>query len=405
MGNKQTKYGNSKSAIPADATNSSGDYGYEETGTSTSRTKPNLYTETRDMVAISFLMYAFGYALDVSRKIDGGLKGISTSTTGQEEKNHRMSSSVSNPSTFNLHRSFTPSEILRILEMNRTVLAKYYPGTFGGDGIEGSSGSTNSMSNSKKKKKSTQYEMIVENLQTMQQRVDQTKRDHQQLSTNKASNYRSSTSNTTTPSYPYRPITIEEYDDKHQKHELVYGIIKDDIAQRITLVFRGTDSSLAFKSNWTTNISLLKTNFAGHKHDKKDKSSSKRDIRKSIKDVFGGVTNVRVHSGFYNYVFGLTKDPNDPKTYRKYDEILHDLNIMFQQYPNYKLYVTGHSLGAALSTLVAFSLASCNDTNHINIPKPITCINFASPRVGNKSFLKACQSLEQSNKLHILRIV
>ena len=183
MGNKQTKYGNSKSAIPADATNSSGDYGYEETGTSTSRTKPNLYTETRDMVAISFLMYAFGYALDVSRKIDGGLKGINTSTTtttpttGQEEKNHRMSSSVSNPSTFNLHRSFTPSEILRILEMNRTVLAKYYPGTFGGDGIEGSSGSTNSMSNSKKKKKSTQYEMIVENLQTMQQRVDQTKSD------------------------------------------------------------------------------------------------------------------------------------------------------------------------------------------------------------------------------------
>lgn len=66
----------------------------------------------------------------------------------------------------------------------------------------------------------------------------------------------------------------------------------------------------------------------------------------------------------------------------------------------YKVYVTGHSLGAALSTIVAFYL-SCDP----DIPKPVSNVNFASPRVGNKAFLKATQILERTSQLRILRSV
>jgi hypothetical protein len=62
--------------------------------------------------------------------------------------------------------------------------------------------------------------------------------------------------------------------------------------------------------------------------------------------------------------------------------------------------VTGHSLGAALSSLVAFYLA-CED----DIPKPVTCLNFASPRIGDSGFRDAVRSLEQRKALRMLRVV
>jgi len=62
--------------------------------------------------------------------------------------------------------------------------------------------------------------------------------------------------------------------------------------------------------------------------------------------------------------------------------------------PSHKLYVTGHSLGAALSTVVSFKL-SCEES----IQKPVMCINFASPRVGDAAFLEAV-TVSSSSKPH-----
>ncbi len=50
--------------------------------------------------------------------------------------------------------------------------------------------------------------------------------------------------------------------------------------------------------------------------------------------------------------------------------------------PGYRLYVTGHSLGASLAQLFAMEAAA----SHECIPKPVTVINFASPKVGNIFF-------------------
>jgi hypothetical protein len=184
-----------------------------------------------------------------------------------------------------------------------------------------------------------------------------------------------------------RPLTVEEYDDRHQTNELVYGITKDDIHKRITLVFRGTDNALAFTTNWITNLYT---------------SKCQGIVPDAVQAALPGGASSRIwfHSGYYNYVFSLTLDEKDDVGWRKYDEILKDVQRVLRDHPKYKLYVTGHSLGAALATLVSFYL-----TCEPDIPKPITCINFASPRIGDGHFLKAVRALEEQGWLRMLRVV
>lgn len=92
-----------------------------------------------------------------------------------------------------------------------------------------------------------------------------------------------------------------------------------------------------------------------------------------------------------------TKDAPDK---RKYDEILEDIKPLLKANPDYKLYVTGHSLGGALASIVAFYLACEED-----IQLPVTCISFASPRVGDYGFRKATNMLEQAKRLRVLRVI
>lgn len=101
-----------------------------------------------------------------------------------------------------------------------------------------------------------------------------------------------------------------------------------------------------------------------------------------------------------DYIFGATATTEDDPNRRKYDEIMDDIKPLLQANPGYKLYVTGHSLGGALASVVAFYLA-CDDS----IPKPVTCITFAAPRVGDSGFREATNVLEQAKKLRVLRVV
>jgi hypothetical protein len=88
-----------------------------------------VYEEVRDMAAVSFLIYNFAYAADVARQV--GLVGLDTNkhaTAGWIDKIKL--------STSHLIRSFTPTEILSLVELNRDELAKYYPGMFTKDCLE-----------------------------------------------------------------------------------------------------------------------------------------------------------------------------------------------------------------------------------------------------------------------------
>jgi len=92
----------------------------------------------------------------------------------------------------------------------------------------------------------------------------------------------------------------------------------------------------------------------------------------------------------------------------KLDQIIEVLKEVYaykdeeEDYSTYDLYVTGHSLGGALTQLLAFLLAGMKEAEFL--PKPIVSVSFASPVVGNEEFFLAHQDLEKEGKLRHVRV-
>ena len=79
--------------------------------------------------------------------------------------------------------------------------------------------------------------------------------------------------------------------------------------------------------------------------------------------------NIMVHSGFY-------KQLHDTNVY---NTLVKEIKYLLEINPNYSIYITGHSLGAALSTLFGYLLS-------FEIENDIIIVSFASPRVGNNEW-------------------
>jgi hypothetical protein len=161
--------------------------------------------------------------------------------------------------------------------------------------------------------------------------------------------------------------------------ECTYGIMLNHTLQRVTVVFRG---SVALK-DFITDATISDTAF---------------DLPTAVdpaKTNYG-----RVHKGFYNYLYEPTKLGAEGNNLCQSQEILGRLQKLFTTHPDYTLWVTGHSLGAAQSSLFAFQAAM-----HVGIPKkPVMNVSFASPFVGDHTFQKEFQDLESKGLIRHLRI-
>ena len=123
--------------------------------------------------------------------------------------------------------------------------------------------------------------------------------------------------------------------------DLQVGITISDTNRRICIVFRGSESNY----DWYYDLSFCKTKL----HD----------------DVY-------VHGGFHTQ---LHKDD-------MYEQITTELKQLLVENPEYEVYVIGHSLGGALSTLFGYEISR-------EISNKITVVSFASPRIGNMHFRTA----------------
>jgi len=170
----------------------------------------------------------------------------------------------------------------------------------------------------------------------------------------------------------------DEFDEEGLKSELVFAIIVNRTQKRMTVVFRGSVSLKDF---------LIDAN--GHK------------VTPELVEEFA-TKGTKIHAGFTKYLFGDTLDDNDMNKYHQITDILKQLYAK-EEYKGYGLYITGHSLGAALSQLLAFTIAGRLEKDEIPVERVIA-ITYASPRVGNKKYQSDFTALELEGKLRHIRV-
>lgn len=173
--------------------------------------------------------------------------------------------------------------------------------------------------------------------------------------------------------------TFLNYTDQ-ATHDAVYSIVMDHIRKRIIVVFRGSVT----KEDWAANLSVSQSKIANPQYAFHNKCNG---------------TYMKIHKGFYNYLFQPIgdKETTGTKT-RLFDVIVKDVISKLKQHPNYDVFTTGISLGGALTTVFAFFFAA--DTK---LPK-ITCYSFASPKLGNIAFRRACQVRLHGCTISILKV-
>jgi len=178
--------------------------------------------------------------------------------------------------------------------------------------------------------------------------------------------------------------TLVAYGDEKPDSELVYAVGFDPIKKRVTVAFRGSVTPSDFLTDACISLN--------------HQPNPVKDVEESQSDTIG------LHHGFYEYLL----KPGTKGGENKYTEIMRHVATLFEdpeKQKDYKLYVTGHSLGGALATLFSLhAAASALTDSSNNIPTPVTCVSVASPRVGESTFQSAFRLLEERGALRHLRI-
>ena len=84
---------------------------------------------------------------------------------------------------------------------------------------------------------------------------------------------------------------------------------------------------------------------------------------------------------------------------QKHQLIIEQVLDVIDEHDDYRLFCTGHSLGAALAVAMAFEAAADE-----RIPAPVTCVNTAAPKVGNAAYLRAFTYLERQGRLRCAQV-
>ena len=160
--------------------------------------------------------------------------------------------------------------------------------------------------------------------------------------------------------------------------EVIYGIICNREQKQVNVVFRGT----AYSENWFLNIYGM----TGQPNPIKEDYPGRKDI-------------LDLHMGFSLYMQQKRKDTGLSKIQEIFDKV-DAIGREMAPDGDYKLSITGHSVGGALSTLLGFYAASSEQFARV---KEVQVFTFAAPRIGSSSFVYAYQHLEKTGKIQYLR--
>jgi predicted lipase len=164
----------------------------------------------------------------------------------------------------------------------------------------------------------------------------------------------------------------------HFPQDLTYAICIDEEKNRVLVVFRGAIT----KQDWTKALGF-----------------SQKKARNPIQEDFEDKPeNVDMHYGFYKYLFRVRKDTGTTK-YEEICNVAHKYG-MERLGEGYELAVTGHSLGAALTTVYGFWAST---DSRFTKNGPVKLFSFGSPMVGGQLFADSFRHQERTGKLMYVR--
>jgi len=166
--------------------------------------------------------------------------------------------------------------------------------------------------------------------------------------------------------------------DWHSSKECIYAISIDRENKTVMLAFRGAIT----KADW------------GHAWD----WNTTRAINPIAEHYPNRLSTIKMHQGFYRYIFRQRKDTRTTK----YDEIAARLEYYMDWVgEGCKLLVTGHSLGGALSVLFSFYASTEERFTRCG---PIEVVNFGCPLVAGYQLADAFRHQEQAGKIRMARV-
>ncbi len=147
--------------------------------------------------------------------------------------------------------------------------------------------------------------------------------------------------------YDSKNMLENDYDFLENEESDTELFIKYDSKKEILhIVFRGSDSRV----DWKQNFRFMTVAYGNKK------------------------SKIRIHKGFY-------------KKYQSVRDLIHALlQYYLEKYMPAKIFVTGHSLGAALAQLCAVDIQYNFQKNSAF---DLVCYAFGSPRLGNRYFVKS----------------
>ena len=147
---------------------------------------------------------------------------------------------------------------------------------------------------------------------------------------------------------------VVQVGDAKSDEECVYAIAVNHAIRRVTVAFRGSVT---------------------HQDFVQDAKAVLTAVPNPVQDLVAQRQKVNIHLGFCEYLYGRrrTIGSTEPKKDEeqdaaavaekpKYEIILDEVKAILEDHPDYKLYVTGHSLGGALASIFAFEAAARPDT-------------------------------------------
>lgn len=161
-------------------------------------------------------------------------------------------------------------------------------------------------------------------------------------------------------------LVYEKFEKNDKERELLMEKLKGggfEWVRGFTDSITDTQAFLVIKDDWSYAVLAFRGT----------EVTKLKDITTDIKAGMAGMIEGKVHKGFR----------------QAYESVKDDIEKSVAKLEGIPLYITGHSLGAALATLATQTL----EENHDIRDQIAACYTFGSPRVGNKEFDKKLKSV------------